>query len=82
VCCIEYVNEIVPAHWRATGQSLLWAVFFGAGTIIGNILTGYLYSIIPIQKVFLYNGFGMLLFSVLMTFLLKRKLAQNKSNVV
>ena len=82
VCCIEYVNEIVPAHWRATGQSLLWAVFFGAGTIIGNILTGYLYSIIPIQKVFLYNGFGMLLFSVLMTFLLKRKLSQNKSNVV
>lgn len=76
VCCIEYVNDIVPSEWRATGQSLLWAVFFGIGTIIGNLWTGYLYELIPIRRIFLYNSIGLFIFSILVTIMLFR----NKSN--
>jgi PPP family 3-phenylpropionic acid transporter len=80
VCCVEYVNEVVPQHWRATGQSLLWSVFLGAGTIIGNIWTGFLYEHITIQKVFLFNSIGLLIFSILVTFYIVRYRVKDKVN--
>lgn len=49
---VEYVNIKVPALWRTTGQSLLWAVYFGAGAVIGNIAIGRLYETMPLQQVF------------------------------
>lgn len=41
VVCVEYTNALVPEKWRATGQSLLYAAYFGVGTIMGNFLVGY-----------------------------------------
>lgn len=42
VVCVEYVNKMVREDWRVTGQSLLYAAYYGAGAIVGNFWTGYL----------------------------------------
>lgn len=42
VVCVEYVNKLVDERWLATGQSLLYAAYFGIGAIAGNYWTGYL----------------------------------------
>lgn len=78
VCCVEYVNELVAPQWRATGQSLLWAVFFGAGTIIGNIWTGYLYGLMPIKRIFLINSFSLTIFSLLVSIYVTRNALSQK----
>lgn len=44
VVCVEYVNKLVDKNWLATGQSLLYAAYFGIGAIAGNYWTGYLYD--------------------------------------
>lgn len=41
VVCVEYVNKLVDEHWLATGQSLLYAAYFGVGAIAGNYWAGY-----------------------------------------
>lgn len=56
IAAVEFVNQAVPAQWRTTGQSLLWAAYFGAGSIAGNILSGRLYELMPMQKVFGVNA--------------------------
>jgi MFS transporter, PPP family, 3-phenylpropionic acid transporter len=58
VVCVESVNNLVPQQWRATGQSILYAVYFGAGQIVGNFWTGWLYDQhISIGRIFMLNGF-------------------------
>jgi PPP family 3-phenylpropionic acid transporter len=52
IASVEFVNEKVPAQWRTTGQSLLWAMYFGAGAVVGNVLIGSLYETMPMQQVF------------------------------
>jgi MFS transporter, PPP family, 3-phenylpropionic acid transporter len=42
VVCVEYVNKLVDERWLATGQSLLYAAYFGIGAIAGNYWTGFL----------------------------------------
>ncbi len=49
---VEFVNAKVPAQWRTTGQSMLWAMYFGAGAVLGNIIIGRLYETMPMQQVF------------------------------
>jgi PPP family 3-phenylpropionic acid transporter len=57
VVCVEYVNTLVKENWRATGQSLLYAAYFGAGAIAGNFWTGYLYDAkMKIADIFLMNA--------------------------
>jgi len=57
VVCVEYVNKLVDEHWLATGQSLLYAAYFGAGAIAGNYWTGYFINRgISIQEIFLLNA--------------------------
>ena len=57
VVSVEYVNSMVRVDWRATGQSLLYAAYFGLGAIAGNFWTGYLYDAeIRIADVFLLNA--------------------------
>ncbi len=57
VVCVEYVNKLVDEHWLATGQSLLYASYFGAGAIAGNYWTGYLYDTgLKISQIFLLNA--------------------------
>jgi PPP family 3-phenylpropionic acid transporter len=56
IASVEYVNSIIPARWRTTGQSLLWAAYFGAGAILGNVISGRLYESMPMQRVYAINS--------------------------
>ncbi|HET9746221.1 MAG TPA: MFS transporter [Chitinophagaceae bacterium] len=57
VVCVEYVNKLVDERWLATGQSLLYAAYFGIGAIAGNYWTGFLLSNgITIAEIFLVNA--------------------------
>ncbi|HCW07510.1 MAG TPA: hypothetical protein DGG95_09125 [Cytophagales bacterium] len=54
---VEFVNRVVDGKWLATGQSLLYAVYFGIGQIAGNYWTGYFHSRgMTIARVFLMNA--------------------------
>lgn len=57
VVCVEYVNSLVREDWRVTGQSLLYAAYFGLGAIVGNFWTGYLYDTkMRVAEIFLINA--------------------------
>jgi PPP family 3-phenylpropionic acid transporter len=57
VVCVESVNRMVPEQARATGQSLLYAAYFGAGQIAGNFWTGFLYDEgMKVSEIFFLNG--------------------------
>src|SRR5687768_10499378 len=57
VVCVEYVNMLVREDWRVTGQSLLYAAYYGAGAIVGNFWTGYLVDTkMKISEIFLLNA--------------------------
>ncbi len=53
---VDYVHRLVPREWRATGQALFTAAFFGAGGIMGNALSGYLYDHMGVQAMFRVNA--------------------------
>lgn len=42
--CVEYVGAMVDKAQLATGQSLLYAAYYGAGAVAGNYWTGFLYD--------------------------------------
>ena len=66
VVCVEYVNKLVKEEWRATGQSLLYASYYGVGIIIGNFWTGYLKNThMKVSEIFLLNA-GILSFVVIL----------------
>jgi len=72
VVCVEYVNKLVDEHWLATGQSLLYAAYFGAGAIGGNYWTAYLISKgFSIADAFLLNA-GIVSIVVIMLLFFKR----------
>ncbi|MFA6400574.1 MAG: MFS transporter [Salinivirgaceae bacterium] len=48
VSMIAFVHNIVPAHMRSTGQSLIYS-FYAGGVAFGNILTGVLDDFISIR---------------------------------
>ena len=57
VVCVEYVNVLVRPEWRASGQSLLYAAYYGIGAIVGNFWTGYLYDAkLKIGEIFFLNA--------------------------
>jgi MFS transporter, PPP family, 3-phenylpropionic acid transporter len=57
VVCVAYVGKLVHNEWLATGQSLLYAAFYGIGAIVGNLWTGYLYDAQwSLPSVFLLNA--------------------------
>ena len=73
VVCVEYVNKLVDKKWMATGQSLLYAAYFGAGAIAGNYWTGYLYDKhIKIADIFLLNAGAVIIVALLLIFFMKR----------
>ncbi len=73
VVCVEYVNKLVPEAWRVTGQSFLYATYFGIGTIAGNMWTGYLYDTgMKVGDIFLINA-GIVLGAVLFIILFLKK---------
>jgi PPP family 3-phenylpropionic acid transporter len=65
VASVEYVNMLVPPKLRATGQSLFWAVYFGAGAIIGNTWAGFLYDRMHIHGMFGVNAWIILTAAIL-----------------
>jgi len=74
VVCVEYINKLVNEHWLATGQSLLYATYFGAGAIAGNYWTGYLLSRgMTIADVFLLNAGIVALVVVSIILFMKKK---------
>jgi MFS transporter, PPP family, 3-phenylpropionic acid transporter len=56
VSAVEYVNRLVPSEWRATGQSLFGAAYWGAGAILGNLWAGFMYDRVGAQMTFRYSG--------------------------
>lgn len=73
VSSVEYINKLVPAQWRATGQSLFWAAIFGAGSLFGNLGVGYLYDRMSMQNVFQVFGWFLLGAAVLAVIFLREK---------
>ena len=81
VSAVEYVNELVPTAWRATGQSLYAAACFGAGTLAGNTLAGYLYDQMPLQRVYRFSGWLLLTVTVVAVFVLRGHFKKTDSEV-
>ena len=74
VVCVEYVNMLVREDWRATGQSLLYAAYYGAGAIVGNFWTGYLYDTkMKIAEIFLLNAGIVAMVGLLIFIFMKNK---------
>ncbi|MBX3256637.1 MAG: MFS transporter [Chitinophagaceae bacterium] len=76
IASVEFVNNKVPAAWRTTGQSLLWAMYFGAGAVLGNILIGRLYELLPMRQIF--GIFSVVVWVVAVIFLLLIRVRKNK----
>ncbi len=59
VVCVEYVGRMVSPDRLATGQSLLYAAYYGIGAIAGNFWTGHLSELaLPLSTIFLLNAAG------------------------
>ena len=81
VVCVEYVNMLVREDWRATGQSLLYAAYYGAGAIAGNFWTGYLYDThMKIAGIFLLNAGIVSVVGLLIFVFMKNKKWNYKNN--
>jgi len=77
VVCVEYVNKLVREEWRATGQSLLYASYYGLGIIIGNFWTGYLADTqMRVSEIFLLNAGIVALVGLLMWAFMRRKVGE------
>jgi len=81
VSAVEHVNELVPPAWRATGQSLYAAACFGAGTLAGNTLAGYLYDQMPLQQVYRFAGWVLLIVTLFAVFALRDRSRETDSKV-
>ena len=74
VVCVEHVNSLVKAEWRATGQSFLYASYFGIGAIAGNLWTGYLYDAqLKISTIFLLNAAVVTIVGLMMVVFFSKK---------
>ena len=75
VACVESVSRMVDEKWMATGQSLLYAAYFGAGAIAGNFWTGYLYdNNMRIADIFMLNSIVVFIVGLLLWFFMKKKI--------
>ena len=50
------MNNLVRDEWRVTGQSLLYAAYYGIGAIVGNFWTGYLQDELKVAEIFFLNA--------------------------
>lgn len=76
IASVEFVNSQVPAQWRTTGQSLLWAMYFGAGAVLGNIIIGRLYESLPMRHIF--GIFSMVVLAVAIIFWVMIRLRKDR----
>lgn len=64
IASVEFVNEMVPSQWRTTGQSLLWAAYYGAGAILGNIIIGRMYESLEIHYIYSILSLSILIIAI------------------
>ena len=77
VVCVEYVNKLVDEHWRATGQSLLYAAYFGAGAVAGNYWTEYFIgSGMKVAEIFFLNAGMVLIFAALIVMFARKNIQE------
>lgn len=55
---VTYVDRLTPKKLRASGQNLFWAATFGLGSILGNLLGGWIYQYNPVQTLFNIAGWA------------------------
>jgi oligosaccharide:H+ symporter len=80
VACVEYVNRAVPAVWMATGQSLLYAAYYGAGAIAGNFWTGWLSDMrITYASIFLWNAVFVCAVAILILLFIKKETVEKQA---
>ncbi len=53
VICVNYVNEVTSDKFRATAQNLFTATYIGLGSIIGNLVGGWMFDNIGGDKMYL-----------------------------
>lgn len=74
VACVESVNKLVDARWLATGQSLLYAAYFGAGATAGNYWTEHFHSQgMKISEVFFLNAILVGMVVIILMVFMKRQ---------
>ena len=72
VVCVELVYKLVQTELLATGQSLLYAAYYGAGAVIGNYWVGYLSEMgLSLPVLFLVNAVVVLLAVILIVVALR-----------
>ncbi len=72
VVCVELVYKLVQKELLATGQSLLYAAYYGAGAVIGNYWVGYLSEMgLSLPILFLVNAVVVLLAIILIVVALR-----------
>lgn len=77
VVCVELVYKLVQKELLATGQSLLYAAYYGAGAVLGNYWVGYLTEIgLSLSVLFLVNA-GLVLLAVILIVTALRTNLQN-----
>ena len=64
IASVEFVNEMVPPQWRTTEQSLLWAAYYGAGAILGNIIIGRMYESLEIHYIYSILSLSILIIAI------------------
>ena len=75
VVCVEYVNKLVDEHWLATGQSLIYAAYFGIGAIASNYWTGYFINRgMMVQEIFLLNAGIVAVVAISVLLFMKKKI--------
>jgi MFS transporter, PPP family, 3-phenylpropionic acid transporter len=80
VVCVEYVNKLVDEHWLATGQSLLYASYFGVGAIAGNYWASYFIDKgMKVADVFLLNAGLVAVVVILLLLFMRKNTALNKA---
>ena len=50
---VAYVDRITPKTYRATGQTIYWAVAIGLGGLVGNVLAGWVLNYVDISTMYL-----------------------------
>ncbi len=72
VVSVEYTDSLIPEKYRAGGQSLLYAGYYGIGGILGNFVVGYFQdSAFKVSQIFLISSFFVLIVFFMALFLLK-----------
>jgi len=88
---IAFVHQFTPAEYRATGQSLIYAFYFGGGLALGNIMTGLISEAIGMQKTMLVQGSFTIVLIVITIFImggygkmenaLRKQISRNRSPI-